>query len=136
MGTGPSTGLETSLDRDCQSVLADEVSASEARSGIQALPSEAVIDRYRCPQDLIDVVSSERLSSGAGFFRFGQDGICYGRTRAAILSSRPESVLYDAAAEVAVENTKLLLPFNLKEVIDNLRLERYRNGEATESSLF
>ena len=129
-------GLETSLDRDCQSVPADEVSASEERSGIQALPSEAVIDRYRCPQDLIGVVSSEPLSSMAGFFRFGQDGICYGRSISAIPSPRPKLPLHDAAGEVAVENAKLLLPFNLKEVIDNLRLEHYRNGEATESNLF
>src|ERR1700758_3655281 len=136
MNTGPSMGLEASLDRRCQSVLADEVSLSEACSGIQTLLGEAVIDRYRCPQDLIDVVSSETPSSGSGFFRFGQDGICYGRPRSAILSSRPEPPLHDATIEVAVENKKLLLPFNLKEVIDNLRLERYKNGEATDSNLF
>jgi hypothetical protein len=136
MSTGPSTGLETGLDQDCQLVLADDVSASQACSEIQVLPSETVIDRYRCPQDLIDVVSSEPLSSSAGYFRFGQNGICYGRSRSAVLSPRPESLLHDVAGEVAVENAKLRLPFNLKEVIDNLRLERYRNGEATESSLF
>jgi len=136
MSTGPLTRLETSLDQDCQLVLADDVCASEARSGIQVLPSEAVIERYRCPQDFIDIVSREPLSSGAGFFRFGQDSICYGRSRAAVQSSGPESPLHDAAGDVAVENAKLLLPFDLNEVIDNLRLERYRNGEATESSLF
>jgi hypothetical protein len=57
MSTGPLTRLETSLDQDCQLVLADDVCASEARSGIQVLPSEAVIERYRCPQDFIDIVS-------------------------------------------------------------------------------
>ena len=136
MSTGPSTGLETSLDRGCQLDLADNVYASEARSGIQVLPREAVIDRYRCPQDLVEVVSSEPPPSDAGFFRFGQNGICYGRSRWAILASRPDSPLHDAASEVAVENAKLFLPFDLNEVIDNLRLERYRNGEATESGFF
>lgn len=136
MSTGPTTGLETSLDRSSQLVLADEVSVSEARSGMQARPNEAVIDHYRCPQDLIDIVSSGPLSSSAGFFRFGQNGTCYGRSRPKALSARPEFPLYDAAREVTVENAKLHLPFNLKEVIDNLRLERYRNGEATESNLF
>lgn len=114
--------------------LADDVSASKARSGI-VQPSEAVIDHYRCPQELIDIASSEPQSSGAGFFRFGQDAICYGRSRGTVLSPRPESSLHDAATEVAIENTKLLLPFNLKEVINNLRLERYRNGEPAESGL-
>lgn len=136
MSSGPSARLETSIQRGFNSVVADSASASEVRSGIQALPREAVIDRYRCPQDLVDVISSETLSSGAGFFRFGQNGICYGRSRSAILSSRPELPLHDVAGDVAFENTKLLLPFNLEEVIDNLRLERYRNGEATESNLF
>ncbi len=135
MSAGPSTGLETSLDRSPQVVRAD-ISVSEAQAGIRVLPSETVIDRYRSPQDLMDIVANEPLSSGAGFFRFGQNGICYGRSRARVLSSRPEFLLHDAAGEVAIENTKLLLPFNLNEVIDNLRLERYRNGEATETSLF
>jgi len=134
MRTGP--GLESSLVRDCQLTLADDVSAaSEARSGIQVLPSAAVIERYRCPRELVDVVSSEPLSSSSGFFRLGQNAICYGRSRAAVLSSRPNSKLYDATSDVAVENAKLLLPFNLKEVVDNLRLERYTNGEAAESTL-
>jgi hypothetical protein len=136
MSTGPTTGLETSLDRSSQLFLTDEVSASEARPGMHVQPSEAVIDHYRCPQDLIDVVSNEPLSSSAGFFRFGQNGICYGRSREAVFSARPDSKLDDVASEVAVENERLLLPFNLKEVIDNLRLERYRNGEAGESTFF
>ena len=136
MSAGPTTGLETSLDRSSQLFLTDEASASEARPGMNVQPSEAVIDHYRCPQDLIDVVSNEPLSSSAGFFRFGQNGICYGRSREAVLSARPDSKLDDVASEVAVENERLLLPFNLKEVIDNLRLERYRNGEAGESTFF
>lgn len=137
MSAGPSTGLETGLDRDCQSILADDVSAaSQARSGIQVLPSEAVIERYRCPQELIDVVSSEPQSPSAGFFRFGQNGICYGRSCGAVLSSRPNSKLHDATTEVAFENARLRLPFDLKEVVDNLRLERYTKGEAAESNLF
>ena len=136
MSAGPSTRLETSLDQRCQLLLAhDDVSASEEHLGTKVLPSETVIERYRCTQDLIDIGSSEPLSSYVGFFRFGQDGICYGRTRATV-SSGPEPLLHDAAGEVVVENRKLLLPFSLKEVIDNLRLERYRNGEAAESSLF
>ena len=137
MSTGTSTGRETSFDRDCQLALVGDVStASEARSGIQVRPSEAEIERYRCPQDFIEVVSSEPLSASAGFFCFGQNGICYGRSRGTVLSARPDAKLHDATGEVAVENAKLLLPFNLKEVVDNLRLERYKNGEATNSSLF
>lgn len=138
MSTGTSTGRETSFDRDCQlALVGDDVStASEARPGIQVRPSEAVIERYRCPQDLVEVVSSEPPSASAGFFCFGQNGICYGRSRGTVLSARPDAKLHDATGEVAVENAKLLLPFNLQEVVDNLRLERYKNGEATNGPLF
>src|SRR5215469_9468777 len=133
MSTGSSTGLETSLDQASQVAPACDVSACRAPSWIQVPPSETVIERYRCPQDLIDIASSEQLSSNAGFFRFGQNSICYGRSRAGVVTSRPESPLYDVAGEVEVENARLLLPFNLKEVIDNLRLERYREAEGQES---
>ena len=136
MSTGSSTGLETSLEQASQVAPADDVSASRAPSWIQIPPTEAMIVRYRCPEQLLDIASSEQLSSSAGFFCFGQNSICYGRSRAAVVSSRPESPLHDVSGEVAIENTKLLLPFNLREVVDNLRLERYRNGEATESGLF
>jgi len=136
MSAGSSTGLETSLDQASQVAPAGEVSACRSPSRIQVPPSETVIERYRCPQDLIDIVSSEPVSSRTGFFRFGQNSICYGRSRAAVVASRPESSLHDAAGDVDVENARLLLPFNLKEVIDNLRLERYRNAEARESGLF
>lgn len=135
MSIGSSTGLETSSDQSSQVALAGDVSVSKARPGIQILASEAVNDRYRCPEGLFDIASSGPLSSSAGFFRFGQNSICYGHSRSAVVSARAESLLHDATGEVEIENTKLLLPFNLKEVIDNLRLERYRNGEATESSL-
>src|SRR5215831_19759890 len=102
MSTGPSAGLETSLVQDCRMVPADTVSAPEEQEGIQVLPSEAVIERYRCPQGLVDIVSSEPLSSRAGFFRFGPNSVFYGRSRAAMLSSRPGAALHDAADEVAV----------------------------------
>ena len=136
MSTGSSTGLETSLDQASQVPPASDVCASRAPSWIQVPPSEAVIDRYRCPKEFLDIASSEQLPSNTGFFRFGQNSVCYGRSRAAVVASRPESPLHDVAGEVEVENARLLLPFNLKEVIDNLRLESYRNAEARQSGLF
>lgn len=111
-----------------QLVTADEASASETRLDIEAVPSETVIERYRCPQDLLSVVSSEPSSHIAGFFRFGHESICYGRSCSGMPASQPESLLHDAISGVVFNNAKLRLPFDLKEVIDNLRLERYVNG--------
>lgn len=127
MISGPLTSV-AGVTQNCQLGMADEVSAPEARAEIEALPRETVIERYRCPQDFLDIVASAPLSGDVGFFRFGHNGICYGRSRSEMTASGPESLLHDAINDVAVDDTKIRLPFDLKEVIDNLRLERYARG--------
>src|SRR6266581_9397671 len=96
MSAGPFAKLEVDLDRGCQLAMADEASALESRQENEAMASESVIDRYRCPENLLDIVSDERLSSNAGFFRFGHGGLCYGRSSSGTLARRPESRLHDA----------------------------------------
>jgi hypothetical protein len=97
--------------------------------------SQALKDRYRCPDNFFDLIVGEQLSAGAGYFRFGPDAVCYGRSCSGKLGPRPESALYDVIRDVAVEETKLRLPFDPTEIIDNLRLERYANGLGKENSL-
>src|SRR5690242_14258739 len=121
MSAGPFAKLEVDLVRGCQLTMADEAAVLESRQESEAKASEFVIDRYRCPENLLDIVSDERLSSTAGFFRFGHEGLCYGRSSSGALARRPESRLYDAINDITVKNAKLGLPFDLKEVIDSLR---------------
>src|ERR1019366_7858014 len=85
----------------------------------------ALIDHYRCPDGFEDVKLKGELSDDAGYFRFGQDTICYGRSASGFRASRADGVLYDALRDVTTNGSNALLPFDATDVIDNLRLERY-----------
>lgn len=109
---------------------------SVARAGTRDnIARQLVNDYYRCPQNFFDFVTNEPLSSGGGFFRFGQEGVCYGRSCSGTLARRPEFRLYDAIKDVRIDDSRLHLPMDLKEIIDNLRLERYANGTPMGNSL-
>jgi hypothetical protein len=87
--------------------------------------SQAVRDRYRCPENLLDFTLSGTLSRDAGYFRFGKNAIGYGRCSYGRPEPLVESGLHDALREIGVKEGVLSLPFDPTEVIDNLRLEHY-----------
>lgn len=93
--------------------------------------SQALTDRYRCPEGFFAITSNGQSSSIPGYFHFGANAICYGRSSSGALAPWPESSLGDALEDVSLEDNKVQLPFCLDEVIDNLRLEHYakRTGE-------
>ena len=88
---------------------------------------QALIDRYRCPESLARFELIGSLSKEAGYFRFGQDTICYGRSATGFRASRADGVLYDALKDVTTSGSNPVLSFDPTEIIDNLRLERYAN---------
>jgi hypothetical protein len=97
--------------------------------------SRAVVDRYRCPESFLDFALGGKLSPDEGFFRFGRDITCYGRTCSGVRNTRVGVFLYDTLKEVAVDDGLVKLPFDPSEIIDNLRLERYAGswGAGTDS---
>jgi len=124
--------MDTELLREC---TFDDEGWSQRRvgSGISCpstaedpdLSSQAVRNRYRCPKDFFDFALSGELSSGEGYFRFGPNAICYGRSSSAVLQPRAGCSLHDLLRDIAMEGGKLRLPFDPDEIIGNLRLERY-----------
>lgn len=64
------------------------------------------------------------LPSSGGYFRF-KDAICYGRLAARGAVQRADGRLVDVARQVSANDGRLLLPFDLGEVVENLRCERY-----------
>jgi hypothetical protein len=96
--------------------------------------SQVLNERYRCHEKFFDLLPNERLSSDDGYFRFGPETICYGRSSSGARGSRSESSLYDAISDVIVDDGKLSLPFDPAGIFDNLRLERYASTWAMESS--
>lgn len=82
--------------------------------------SKVLYERYRCPRNFFDFVLNGQLSSDEGYFRFGHDTLCFGRSTFGARGAE-----YDALKDVVVNDGELHLPFDPSEIVDNLRLERY-----------
>lgn len=101
-----------------------EPSNAEAWSGPI---NRAIVDHFRCSESFADYKLTNELSDDLGYFRFGQNTICYGQSASGFRTSVAGSVLYDTLGDVTTEGSTLCLPFSPSDVIDNLRLERYAN---------
>jgi len=60
-----------------------------------------------------------------GYFRFGSDVICYGRSSAGQSPDVSGSANYDALKHARADQSGLSLSFEPSQVVDNLRCERY-----------
>ena len=87
----------------------------------------ALVNYYRCPDDFAEVTLKGQLSGDCGYFRFGQDVICYGQSTSGFRATQPLGDLYDIFEDVTIDGSSVLLPFDPDDVINNLRLERYAN---------
>jgi hypothetical protein len=87
--------------------------------------NRALLDFYLCPEQFVEFELIGPLSRDTGYFRFGQNTTCYGRSASGYRANRPDATLYDVLTDVTVRGSKPSLTFDPTEVIDNLRLERY-----------
>ena len=83
-----------------------------------------LVEYFRCPEHVAVLGTGGPLPADAGYFRFG-DAIAYGRQSVGRPSLRPEKDLVDVSGAVTSANGEVVLPFDLSEVIGNLRHERY-----------
>jgi hypothetical protein len=89
----------------------------------------AVHDRYRCPKGFLDFRLNGELAPDSGYFQFGAQTTCYGRSVKSPHQLPRTSPVFDMLTRVTFDGPQLLLPFDPNEVIDNLRLERYPGGQ-------
>src|SRR5882762_9435946 len=68
---------------------------------------------------------SEGFKNDAGFFRFGPDLVCYGECSRGVANDISNSEAFDVSKAVTIANAELHLPFDIGNVIENLRRERY-----------
>jgi peptidoglycan/xylan/chitin deacetylase (PgdA/CDA1 family) len=87
--------------------------------------NRALLERYRCPEIVADFDINGQLSPDAGFFRFGDNAICYGRSSTGSRTEDLAEGLYDTAGDALASPKHVRLPFDPGQVIDNLRMERY-----------
>lgn len=95
-----------------------------------------LVEFYRCPEGLVEFGQVGEMSERPGYFRFGTELLCYGRTSMAT-AERPASAEYDDVAKGGSRSASVVgLPFDLLEIVDNLHRERYaKNGYAKEHGI-
>ena len=86
--------------------------------------ASAFLDYYRCPSQFAGFEAHGELSADEGYFTFA-DATCYGRRRGASPSKHVKGNLPDLSHDVQVVPGHVRLPFDLSEVVRNLREERY-----------
>ncbi len=95
--------------------------------------NRVLVDYFKCPEDFADIEAPNKPSMEQGFFRFGSGTICYGRCQAQRLAACPIEPLFDASGAAEIGGGTIRLPFDLTEIVDNLRRERYAVGESSSS---
>ena len=68
-----------------------------------------------------------------GFFRFGSKIICYGNSESGVAPQSDNAQSFDALKSVHREGSEIHLPFDISEVIENLRREHYVKQLSPES---
>ena len=86
--------------------------------------STAISDHYRCGPALPGVRIAANLKKTNGYFRFGPGVVCYGQA-AGETRSAVNGHLFDASQHVQRNGNAITLPFDLNQVVENLRYERY-----------
>lgn len=87
--------------------------------------NSALLDYYRSPETYTQFSVIDSISDRAGYFRWGQDMICYGKSASGVPAGSAGEDLYDVEPYVAIREGRVFLPFDPDEIINNLRLERY-----------
>ena len=87
--------------------------------------NQAFLEYFRCPECYVHLAAKDSLSEASGFFRFGDGVLGYGKYAGLQPADSPRGSLPDACEDVRYTSDSVVLPFDLEEVIQNLRLERY-----------
>lgn len=95
--------------------------------------NSSFLDYYLCPEEFVRFGLSEPLGETPGFFRFGKSVTCFGRCGLAAASVSADCAP-NAKPLLQVEGNEIRLPFDVDEVVENLRRERYVTKAADPSS--
>jgi hypothetical protein len=96
--------------------------------------NNCLADYYRSPERYTRFAAKVPTLGASGYFRFGGSAICFGNYSGCQPTTDPAETLHDALSDTIVEGGNVSLPFDLGEVVTNLRCERYmpdwRNGNS------
>jgi hypothetical protein len=91
----------------------------------QNVQNQTLLDYYKCPEEFAEIELKGEVSDEQGFFQFGPGTLCYGRCHTGTPAPHPTGPLFDVSGAVEMDRGAVRLPFDLTEVVNNLRLERY-----------
>ncbi len=99
---------------------------------------QPLLDYYRIPTESLGGISltADSVPGDIGFFQFGAKNICYGRCKSGASGDVAGSGEFDASKYVRRDSTTIRVPFDFAEVVENLRLERYRQKSVRSLELF
>lgn len=83
-------------------------------------------DYFRLASDWTSSAVSGTAAGQPGFFRFGSQTICFGRSETGPAAKTASADLYDVSKDVTFDGGKVRLPIDPSEVIENLHRERYQ----------
>jgi len=85
---------------------------------------KSLLQYFRCPENKVQLDRQTPLSENSGYFEFGSGTTCYGRSAGRAPSSVPEQAA-GARCDANIEGETVSLPFDLEQVVENLRCEVY-----------
>lgn len=87
--------------------------------------NKSLSEYYRVPIGILGCLETQELPNEPGFFKFGPNAICYGRCAAGVARNVKDSELCNVSSFVCSAESSLRLPFDVDEVVENLRKEAY-----------
>ena len=99
---------------------------------------KTLLDYYRIPEKSLSAIAltSDFAPCESGFFQFGEGNICYGRCKTGVAADVAGSAEFNALKGVHRSGSTIQLPFDFTEVVENLRLEHYRQTRNGRLELF
>ena len=99
-----------------------------AKNDAAGAMNQAIVEYYRCPENLAAFQLAGKVSEDLGYFRFGPETICYGKSSSGFRSKEVIGPLYDALNDVTAADGTVRLPLDPNDILQNLRYERYSNN--------
>ena len=112
-------------DLDDQLISYNILNSSRGTGREENVHDQTLLDYYKCPEELGEFELTAELSGEPGYFQFGPGTLCYGRCHGGMPATHPAGPLFEASRAVEIDQGVVRLPFDLPEVVDNLRRERY-----------
>jgi hypothetical protein len=84
-----------------------------------------LLDYYGSPLTSRTVSYGGEGRSAPGFFCFGTDIVCYGECSSGVASDVQAASAFDASKALTASDSEIHLPFDISDVLENLRRENY-----------